>query len=277
MKKHILITGATGFVGTQVLKSLKNTDVLITLVVRGEPNKTFDDYSNIVKVITTLDLFSEDACWWEETLEGIDTIIHLAWFVEPGKYLHSSKNMECCQGTLVIGKAAVKAGVKKFVGIGTCFEYDLSGGGRLSVTTPLDPLTPYAAAKAALFMFMSQWLNSHNIDFAWCRLFYLYGEGEDRRRLVPYLREKISLGEEVNLTSGKQVRDFIDVSDAGDMIVKVALSASNGPHNICSAVPISVRQMAENIADEHGRRDLLKFDMRPDNEFDPPYVVGVRD
>ena len=44
MKKHILITGATGFVGTQVLKSLKNTDVLITLVVRGEPNKIFDDY-----------------------------------------------------------------------------------------------------------------------------------------------------------------------------------------------------------------------------------------
>ena len=277
MKKSILITGATGFVGMQVLKSLKNEDVLITLVVRTTSNKTFDDYPNIVKVITTLDLFSEDASWWANQLKGIDTIIHLAWFVEPRKYLYSSKNMECCLGTLIMGKAAVKAGVKKFVGIGTCFEYDLSGGGRLSVKTPLDPLTPYAAAKAALFVFMSQWLNSHNVDFAWCRLFYLYGEGEDKRRLVPYLRKKLILGQQVKLTSGKQIRDFIDVSDAGEMIVKVALSAAKGPQNICSTVPISVRQMAENIADEYGRRDLLKFDMRPDNEFDPPYVVGVRD
>ena len=277
MKKHILITGASGFVGKQVLKSLKNKDVLITLVVRGEPSKIFDEFSNIVKIVTTADLFLEDEDWWRDKLEGIDIIIHLAWFVEPGEYLYSSKNMECCQGTLVIGKASVKAGVRKFVGIGTCFEYDLSEGGRLSVTTPLDPLTPYAAAKAALFVFMSQWLKSHNVDFAWCRLFYLYGEGEDSRRLVPFLREKISLGEEVHLTSGKQIRDFIDVSDAGNMIVEVALSSSNGPYNICSSIPVSVRQMAENIADEYGRRDLLKFNMRPDNDFDPPYIVGVRD
>ena len=85
------------------------------------------------------------------------------------------------------------------------------------------------------------------------------------------------MGEEVHLTSGKQIRDFIDVSDAGNMIVEVALSSSTGPYNICSSIPVSVRQMAENIADEYGRRDLLKFNMRPDNDFDPPYIVGVRD
>lgn len=277
MNKRILITGATGFVGAQVLKSLKNSDVLITLITRGGENRILDEYTNIVKVIITQDLFSEDESWWEDKLEGIDTIIHLAWFVEPGEYLNSSKNISCLQGTLVLARAAVNVGVTKFVGIGTCFEYDLSGGSKLSVKTPLRPLTPYAAAKAALYMFLSQWLSIHNVDFAWCRLFYLYGEGEDNRRLIPYLREKLSLGEKVNLTSGKQIRDFIDVSDAGLMITKVALSMSIGPHNICSAVPISVRQLAENIADEYGRRDLLEFGTRPDNEFDPPYVVGVRE
>jgi dTDP-6-deoxy-L-talose 4-dehydrogenase (NAD+) len=61
------------------------------------------------------------------------------------------------------------------------------------------------------------------------------------------------------------------------MIVDVALSDRQGPVNICSGVPITVRQLAEQIADQYGRRDLLKFGARPDNLFDPPCVVGVAD
>jgi dTDP-6-deoxy-L-talose 4-dehydrogenase (NAD+) len=49
-----------------------------------------------------------------------------------------------------------------------------------------------------------------------------------------------------------------------------------GPVNICSAQPITVRQLAETIADEFGRRDLLRFGARPDNLVDPPCVVGIR-
>jgi dTDP-6-deoxy-L-talose 4-dehydrogenase (NAD+) len=60
------------------------------------------------------------------------------------------------------------------------------------------------------------------------------------------------------------------------MIVETALSQVQGPVNICSGIPVSVRQLAEQIADEYGRRDLLKFGVRPENLFDPPYVVGVR-
>ena len=60
------------------------------------------------------------------------------------------------------------------------------------------------------------------------------------------------------------------------MIVESALSKKQGPVNICSGVPITVRQLAEQIADEYGRRDLLKFGVRPDNLFDPVYVVGVK-
>lgn len=276
MKRRVLITGATGFVGKQVLESLKDINVSITLVMRSKSSKLYRHQSNVVSVIETDDLFSETEGWWTDKLDGIDLVIHLAWFVEPGKYLYSSKNIECFNGTLILAKAAAAAGVKKFVGIGTCFEYDLLGAEKLSVETPLNPLTPYAAAKAGLFMFLSQWLENENVEFAWCRLFYLYGEGEDKRRLVPYLREKISRGEKVELTSGTQVRDFLDVKVAGSMIAQIALSKLTGPHNICSEIPVSVREMAERIADEYDRRDLLIFNSRPDNEFDPPHVVGMK-
>jgi dTDP-6-deoxy-L-talose 4-dehydrogenase (NAD+) len=69
----------------------------------------------------------------------------------------------------------------------------------------------------------------------------------------------------------------MDVRQAGRMIANAALGGRQGAMNICSGVAITVRQLAETVADEFGRRDLLRFGARPDNLVDPPMVVGVRD
>ena len=87
--------------------------------------------------------------------------------------------------------------------------------------------------------------------------FISLGEGEDPRRLVPYLHSKLAKAEIAELTSGKQIRDFLDVAEAGRMIAQVVLGNQLGPVNICSGIPTTVRQLAERVADEYGRRDLL--------------------
>ncbi|MDP2785730.1 MAG: NAD(P)-dependent oxidoreductase [Sulfurimicrobium sp.] len=273
MTGTVLLTGATGFVGRQVLRELAERGARVRAVVRKQCKLA--TLENVESVVTTPDIFAENAEWWADICEGIDTIIHVAWYAEPGKYLQSTKNLDCLTGTLQMAKGAAQARVRRFIGIGTCFEYDLAGG-MLSVQTPLRPLTAYAGAKAAAFMALSRWLSEQGVEFAWCRVFYLYGEGEDARRLVPYLHTKLASGEPAELTSGNQIRDFLDVRDAGRMIVESALSNEQGPINICSGVPITVRQLAEQIADKYGRRDLLKFGARPSNLVDPPCVVGVR-
>lgn len=270
-----LLTGATGFVGRQVLSALIRNGIRVRVVVREGKQVQLETQECIDSIVTTPDLFAESADWWAKICKDIDTVVHVAWYAEPGKYLQSAKNVDCLIGTLQMAKGAVQAGVRRLVGVGTCFEYDLAGG-LLSIDTPLRPLTPYAGAKAAAFMALAQWLPPLEIEFAWCRLFYLYGEGEDERRLVPYLRARLSVGDPVELTSGSQIRDFLDVYEAGQMIADVVLSNQQGAVNICSGTPISVRQLAEEVADEFGRRDLLKFGSRPDNFIDPPYVVGVR-
>lgn len=272
--KRIAVTGATGFVGRQIMRVLDNEDVALLPVVRDGKEHLLSGVANVERTITTQDLFSESEAWWEHQLQGADIVIHGAWYAEPGKYLQSPTNMDCLIGSMVLAKGAAKAGVKRFVGIGTCAEYDQSFG-VLTVDTPLKPLTPYAAAKASLFLALSQLLPIQSVDFAWCRLFYLYGEGEDERRLVPYIRKQLEKGEPAELTSGKQIRDFMDVADAAKLIADVALSERSGPVNVCSGVPITVRQLAERIADEYGRRDLLKFGARPDNLFDSPCVIGT--
>jgi dTDP-6-deoxy-L-talose 4-dehydrogenase (NAD+) len=61
---------------------------------------------NFCEIVTSDDLFAETSQWWAEQCEGVDTIVHLAWYAEPGKYLHSSKNMDCLEGSLKLARGA---------------------------------------------------------------------------------------------------------------------------------------------------------------------------
>ena len=275
MTGTVLITGATGFVGHQVLRQLANSSVEIRAVIREGSQDRLINVVPLEDVITTPDLFAESADWWAKACEGVDTVIHVAWYAESGEYLQSPKNLDCLTGSVNMAKGASRAGVRRVIGIGSCVEYDLSGG-RLSVESPLKSLSLYAAAKTAVFSTLSQFLPSQGIEFLWCRLFYLYGDREDSRRLVPYIRSMLAAGKPAELGSGDHIRDFTDVAVAGEMIADEAMGDRQGAVNICSGVPITVREIAEKIADEYGRRDLLHFGVRPDNKIDPPCVVGIK-
>jgi nucleoside-diphosphate-sugar epimerase len=145
----------------------------------------------------------------------------------------------------------------------------------LGIDTPLRPTTPYAAAKAAAFLALSQWLPAEGVGFAWGRLFYLYGEGEHPKRLVPYLETTLAAGQRAALTNGRQIRDFLDVKVGAAMLLDGLFGDTQGAFNVCSGVPISVRQLAESIAERFGASDLLEFGARPENLVDPVCVIGL--
>ena len=272
--KTILLTGATGFLGKKILDALNSKDITIYVISRYDES-FFVDYQNVTKIIKTKNFFTESADWYKNICNEVDIIIHAAWYAEPGKYLESDLNIECLSGTINFAKAATEEKVQKFVGVGTCFEYDLTSSNPLDIDSQLNPLSLYSRAKASTFKLLEKLFNNHKVDFLWTRVFYLYGEGEDSRRLVAVLRSKLSEGKVVDLTSGNQIRDFMDVELAGSLIADASLSKNVGPFNICSGIGVSIRELAENIADEFGRRDLLNFGALEDNINDAPYVVGV--
>jgi nucleoside-diphosphate-sugar epimerase len=269
MSGKVLLTGAAGFVGRQVLHHLNAAQIPVRAVIRKGSR-----VEGTAETIETSDLFSETANWWAEASDGIHTVIHVAWYAKPGLYLQSPENLVCLEGTLTMARGCAQAGVRRFVGVGTCFEYDLSAEKLLLPDMPLRPTTVYAGAKVAAFFALKHWLPSQGVSFAWCRLFYLFGEGEPDGRLVPYLRARLSAGVPAELSDGEQVRDYLDVREAGRLIVAAALGSDEGPINICSGVSTTVRELAGRIADEYGRRDLLAFGARPHNPLDPSYVVG---
>jgi len=271
----ILLTGSTGFVGRAVTAQLQGAGHRLCHVVRQGTADRICALGPQDQVVEVADVFDQAPEWWAETLQGYDLVLHMAWYAEPGQYQTSPKNLQCVAGTMALAEGVRRAQVARFVGVGTCLEYDLDQGD-VGPGSALLPQSPYAAAKAACAVALQQSLPQAGVSFLWARLFYLYGAGEDPRRLVASLHQNLSQGQPTQLSAGRQVRDFMDVEAAAALLVHDALSDRSGVTNICSGTGTSVRALAESIADQYGRRDLLVFGSRPDNPDDPPRVVGLR-
>lgn len=259
--------------GRQIHRSLLEAGHRVIVSVRpGHQDRLMMAAEKIVEIE---DVFSLTRDQWQRKLAGVDTIIHSAWYVEPGFYLDSRRNIDCVAGTLTLAEGAMLAGVKHFIGIGTCMEYQLPSD-RLNVTSPLGPTTLYSASKLALYrMLKARFPENGPCNFSWCRLFYLFGEGEHPKRLVPYIRKQIEAGETVKLSAGTQLRDFMDVAEAGRQIGNIVATGQPDTINICSGTPITIRNFAENIAAQYGRCDLLEFGTASLHPSDPKAVVGV--
>ena len=270
----ILVSGPSGFIGKKIIEYLDLEGFNLKLVLRPSKLQEFSNLSDGHERIVTNNIFAEKEDWWLRALDGVDALIHAAWYTKQKDYQVSVENFKCLAGSLEMLSAVSQSNIKKLVGLGTCAEYKL-GSRNLAVTDPLDPQTPYAISKYCFYKSAQSLLSDSKIIFNWCRLFYVWGDGENKDRFVPYLRGKLEANEPALLSDGSQIRDYVEVGLAARKIVKVATSDITGDFNICSGKAISIREFAERIADEYGKRELLMFGARALNSFDPARVVGI--
>jgi dTDP-6-deoxy-L-talose 4-dehydrogenase (NAD+) len=270
--KKIMITGANGFIGRHLMNEFaKHKNLKLIPVIR----KKFNFKNNLKQIernIICKDIFSKKISWWRKQCKDIDIIIHLAWYVKKN-YLYSEKNLNCLSGSIQLASGAILAGVKKFVGIGTCLEYDISNK-PLSINTRLKPTFPYSIAKTALYFYLLNYFSAYNTKFSWCRIFYLFGEGEKKNRLAPYVESRISQGKSAIINNSEYVRDFLDIKKAVKKIVKISLDNNQGQFNICSGKAISIKKFVTQIAQKYNKIDLLIFKKKK-NKNDLPYIIGV--
>lgn len=201
-----------------------------------------------------------------------DAILHLAWNVEHGKFWTARDNLDWVAASLKLARAALDRGVRRFVGVGTCFEYRWPDDGNCDeLTGEIAPTTLYAVAKDATRRVLAE-LN--DMSFAWGRLFHLYGPFEHEQRLVASLASRLARGEKAPMSQGLATRDFLDARDAGAALAALALTDVRGAVNIASGEGVSIASIAGRLGAISGRPDLIERGALPDRPGDPPRIVA---
>ena len=268
----VLVTGATGFIGSHLVRYLLGKGCEVYVIYRQESNLW-----RIADLVSQVHLISCDLLniGNENTLPQIkfDMCIHAAWYAVPGKYLAAQENMIFLNATLALAIKLQELGCEHLIGIGSCFEYDTSLG-YLSETSLTKPQHLYSASKLATQLVLEQWAKMAGIKFTWIRLFYQYGAFEDQRRLVPAVINSLLQQQPVQLTLGEQVRDFLHIEDVAAAIYAIAQAELVGIVNVGSGKPITVREIAETIGKILGNSKLLDFGAIPYSSSDPKFICA---
>ena len=167
--KKVLVTGATGFIGSQVTAELLRRGYEVHALVY--PKCVAEQPHFVQHIMNLMDTQAVSTFLSEHKFENL---IHLAWYVGPKCHVHNL-NLDWVVATLNLLKAFAENGGKVFVGAGTCSEYEYKYGYLLEDDTPTDPQTLYGNGKNAVYNIAKVFLKQNGIAFKWPRIFNLYG------------------------------------------------------------------------------------------------------
>jgi len=266
---RILVTGASGFIGRQVLGALHGKGVPVHAVARRRTaDASFCTWHEA-------DLLAPGAAG--DLIGHIQPthVVHLAWCVEHGRFWTDPANLDFVAATLALARACAAHRVVRFVATGTCYEYDWPEQANCSeTTTNLAGHSLYDISKDACRRTLDRFFELQNIEFAWARLFFLYGAHETASRLVASLARSLVNGEPALCSAGRAIRDFIDVRDAGHALAAVTLSTAVGPINIATGVAVTVADVATTLGRLAGRPELVQLGALPERAGEPPRIVA---
>lgn len=239
--KRVLVTGGTGFIGRHTIPYLIKRGYEVHILSRQEGKKD-GVHSHCC------DLFDEKQL--RATIKDIQPshLLHLAWYVEHGKFYDAIENLFWVEASLRLVRIFAEHGGRRVAITGTCAEYDWSQGLVSETDTPLKPTSKYAFAKHNLMQLLTYFSGSLQLSMAWCRMFFLYGPFEQPSRLVPYIINQILSDKEVAISNRTSSRDFLYIEDAADAVVATLDSNFEGPINIASGNAYSVGSIANEIS-----------------------------
>lgn len=249
---RVVLTGATGFIGSYVLDELLKSNYSVLIILRKSSN-TWRIHHHF-KRCDVLELESNDfdSLPLKNTLQNYkpQALIHLAWDgVINEKRNHHSQWEENIKQSQLIGQTAIEAGISILIGIGSQAEYGPSNNSINENTLP-KPTTLYGVAKLTVFHLFNSLCQLHNIRFVWCRIFSCYGPKDDPRWFIPGLILKLLRNETPSLTEGTQVWNYTYVTDVAKAIItSLTHSNAHGIFNLASPESVSVRSIAIKIRD----------------------------
>ena len=263
MQYKILITGASGFIGKNLIKFfIKRNQFKILSISRFKKKNKIDlkwiktDFGRLnKKAINQIKIFKPTV------------VIHLGWQDIPNFSLKTSR-LNLKKSKLFLNNIFKIKSVKKIIITGTCGEYLMKHGKAKEDTSLLDTKNFFSKSKIDLYNFAKKKSEKKNINFYWLRLFYVYGPNQRAESLVPYLFEKIYNNFNFNLNNPQKNLDFINVHDVVKIIELFIIKNFNtGIYNVGTGKKLSVAEIYNHLTFKILKRNFKKLKISKKDYF----------
>lgn len=232
--KTILITGATSFIGLNLINYLLN-DYKVIAVVRPNSEKI-----SLLPASDNLSIFELEMKEYYRLpsliKEPIHAIAHLSWGgtrgIDRNNIELQEQNFKYSISAL---HSAAKLNAKIFMSAGSQAEYGLQNSIITENTVP-KPVTAYGKSKLKFYEYGMEFCKNNNIKFVEPRFFSLYGTGDYEGTLIMSMLDKMLKNEPCDLTYCTQKWNFLNIEDAvaGMKILLENEQVESGAYNFAS-------------------------------------------
>jgi len=268
---RVLVTGATGFIGTPVVDALLARGALVTALCRDAARAAAWASARAGRerlAVLAADIGGLTEAQLDE-LASHDRILHLAWGCLDA--FKSEAHLDAVLPRhLEFLTALLERGAKHVLVAGTCLEYGLQEGCLHEALEPR-PVTAYGRAKDALRRALEPLCAARGAVFQWCRLFYMHGVGQAEKSLLSQLDRAIKAGaDSFDMSGGEQERDYLPVAEVAGLLVRVASQDRvAGVINCASGRPVTVRALVEAHLIRRGADIRLNLGHYPYPDYEP--------
>jgi UDP-glucose 4-epimerase len=246
----IFVTGGAGFIGRNIIKSLKDHKVRI---YDNLSNTKFDKNTNFGN---NIDFVEGDILDYEKLLassQEYDVIIHLAAKISVQESLrNSTETMENnVKGTENILKCCVENKIKKVIFSSSAAIYgENENQFPISESSNSKPLSPYGESKKQAELIIKKITKEQNIIGIIFRIFNVYGEGQTKEYagVITKFVENISKNESLKIFgNGNQSRDFISIIDVVKAFCQGLNSQKSGTYNVASGQKTTINELSKRM------------------------------
>ncbi|WP_022854811.1 NAD-dependent epimerase/dehydratase family protein [Thermodesulfobacterium thermophilum] len=243
------VTGATGFIGSHLVKRLAKEGWEVAVLIRHDSNLW-----RIKDVVSKMKLIYGDFKEIEKVeleIQGFNPSVafHLGWSGVKNRDFNSPEQIQNLMGTLTLLKVLKNSNCQVFVGLGSQAEYGV-------YNEPIDeefcpkPVTLYGLTKLCTGMLAQRLCELYGMRFVWLRLFGVYGPADNPSSLISYVILSLLNREKPALTKGEQKWDYLYVEDVVEAIYRVAVSEKvQGVFNLGSGKVHQIKSIVEQIRD----------------------------
>ena len=200
----ILVSGATGFLGSNITKKLKLNHKVMILTRKKKSNQ-----KNVIQVQCDLNIKES----YIKKIKNFqpELFLHLAWEGIPNFNISNcNKNIRISKN--IIGEVIKIKACKKIIVSGSCLEYD-SLVKRAKENSKLNYKNNFSKAKIKLYKWINKKIDKTNISFSWVRIFYVYGNGQRAGSLIPTLLKNLKENKKIDVKYPNNNCDFIHIDD----------------------------------------------------------------